>query len=284
MYMYMMVTILHGGFVRDDNRHAASLNAVPSPLISPTDNLPSSPGTTTSPVFSEFKSIQGKAQLMSLRCQELCQKFDKKLENLGNELETQSDRFMSELEEVEVWIQNAYSILRQEPAREIEGVYSQEEMDAEEAEVIGQRARDAGLPLESVPGPGGGAHQFGYAVGSPDMLSSGEFLPSDGSLGSEGFVGSLEEGKVHDTSVDPDLSDEEYTRQVVGQAISPEPEGETSVDDDQEYNVSFSMSTADVSHAVWYDGVYIVNEFLCLTVCVCVTVCEQSIFLRGQAS
>ena len=196
-----------------------------------------------SPIFAEFKTIQGRAQLASLRCQQLCQTFDEKLEILKNELETQSNRFMSELEDVEVWIQNAYTILRQEPAREIDGVYSQQEMDAEEEEVMSQRSQEVAEGVAS------GGLQSGRFSGTPDLFSSGEFLPSDGSLGSEGLVGSLEEGKVHDTSVDPDLSDDEYNRQVLDRVISPEPEGEVvdSSVDDREYNVGFSMSTNEVS-------------------------------------
>ena len=133
---------------------------------------------------------------------------------------------MKELVDVEIWIQNAYSLLREEPARAIEGIYSQDEMDAEEAEVMGQRSRD-GSSMDMV-----GGHQLGYMAGTPDLFSSGEFMPSDGSLGSDGFIiGSLEEGKVHDTSVDPDLSDEEYNRQMLERVISPEPaEGGSSVD------------------------------------------------------
>ena len=180
--------------------------------------------------------------MVNLKCQSLCLKFDEKLEILGKELESQSEKFMNELEDVEMWIYNAYSILREEPGREIEGIYSQEEMDAEEDEVMGQRSHEVG-PTVGGRGPGrrrgGGRRQFGRFAGTPDLFSS------DGSLGSEGFMGSLEEDKVHDTSVDPDLSDDEYSRQIVERVISPEPEGDTSVND-QEYNVAFSMSTNEV--------------------------------------
>ena len=176
------------------------------------------------------------------RCQQLCQNYDDRLESLENELETQSDKFLKELEDVELWIQNAYSLLRQEPARAVEGIYTQDEMDAEEAEVMGQRSRDSSSSM-------GGGHQLGYAA-SGELFSSGEF----GSLGSDGLIiGSLEEGKVHDTSVDPDLSDEEYKRQVLDRVISPEPdevEGEgSSVDQAKEYEVGFSMSATEVSLA-----------------------------------
>ena len=116
---------------------------------------------------------------------------------------------------MELWIQNAYSLLRQEPTRAIEGM--QDEMDAEEAEVMGQRSRD------STSSSMGGGQQLGYAA-SGELFSSGEF----GSLGSEGLIiGSLEEGKIHDTSVDPDLSDDEYKRQVLDRVISPEPDPRT---------------------------------------------------------
>ena len=189
-------------------------------------------------------------QLTSLRCQQLCQTFDEQLEFLRNELETQSNRFMSELEDVEVWIQNAYTILRQEPAREIEGVYSQLEMDAEEEEVMSQRSQEVAGGVGSGDGSDGGGLQLGHFLGTPDLYSSGEFLPSDGSLGSEGFIGPLEEGKVHDTSVDPDLSDDEYNRQVLDRVISPEPEGGAEGDssvDNLEYNVTFQMSANEVS-------------------------------------
>ena len=63
------------------------------------------------------------------------------MESLESELETQSDKFLKELEDVELWIQNAYSLMRQEPARAVEGIYTEDEMDAEEAEVMGQRSR-----------------------------------------------------------------------------------------------------------------------------------------------
>lgn len=219
---------------------------VSSPLLSPTDNIPS---PTMSPIFAEFDTVQGRAQLASLRCQQLCQTFDEQLEFLKNELEMQSNRFMSELEDVEVWIQNAYTILRQEPAREIEGVYTQQEIDAEEEEVMSQRSQEVAEGGGSGDGVGSGGLMSGRFSGTPDLFSSGEFLPSDGSLGSEGLVGSLEERKVHDTSVDPDLSDDEYNRQVLDRVISPEPEGaaeDTSVDD-KEYNVGFSLSMNEVS-------------------------------------
>ena len=207
---------------------------VPSPLISPTDNLPSSPMTSTSPVFAELNSIQSRAQLTSLRCQELCQRFDERLETLGKELATQSDKFMKELDDVELWVQNVYFTLRQEPAREIEGIYSQDEMDAEEEEVLGQRSQEVGPTI------GGGRRHFGRIGGTPDLFSS------DGSLGSEGFMGSLDEAKVHDTSVNPDLSDDEYVGQMVERVITPDLEREVDVED-KEYEIGFSMSTNEVS-------------------------------------
>ena len=188
------------------------------------------------------------------RCQQLCQTYDDRLESLENELETQSDKFLKELEGVEMWIQNAYSLLRQEPTRVIEGIYSQDEMDAEEAEVMGQRSRDStGSSMGGGSGSVGvGGHQFGYGAASGELFSSGEF----GSLGSEGLiVGSLEEIRVHDTSVDPDLSDDEYGRQVLDRVISPSPElvegegegEESSVDQTKEYEVGFGMSAMEVS-------------------------------------
>ena len=129
-------------------------------------------------------------------------------------------------------------------------------MDAEEAEVMGQRSRDStgssmGGGSDNV---GVGGHQFGYGAASGELFSSGEF----GSLGSEGLiVGSLEEIRVHDTSVDPDLSDDEYGRQVLDRVISPSPEPvegegegegeESSVDQTKEYEVGFGMSAMEVS-------------------------------------
>jgi hypothetical protein len=152
---------------------------------------------------------------------------------------------LNELEGVELWIQNAYSLLRQEPTRAIEGIYSQDEMDAEEAELMGQRSRDS--TGSSMGGStSGGGRQLRYGSASGELFSSGEF----GSLGSEGLViGSLEEIKVHDTSVDPDLSDDEYERRVLDRVISPEPdEGEgSSIDQTKEYEVGFGMSATEVS-------------------------------------
>ena len=157
---------------------------------------------------------------------------------------------------MEQWIQNAYSLLRQEPTRVIEGIYSQDEMDAEEVEVMGQRSRDStGSSMGGGSGSvGDGGHQFGYGAASGELFSSGEF----GSLGSEGLtVGSLEEVRVHDTSVDPDLSDDEYGRRVIDHVISPSPEPEegegegegSSVDQTNEYEVGFGMSATEVSVA-----------------------------------
>ena len=191
----------------------------------------------------------------------MCQNYDDRLEDLENELGTQSDKFMKELEGVELWIQNAYSLLRQEPARAIEGIYSQDEMDVEEAEVMGQRSRDSSSVM-------GGEHQLGYGGGG-ELLSSGEFVALSGSLGSEGLIiGSLEEGEVHDTSVDPDLSDDEYSRQIVERVISPEPaEGEegSSVDQAKEYEVGFSMSATEVS-TVMHGTCYYACTCTCLMV------------------
>ena len=157
---------------------------------------------------------------------------------------------------MEQWIQNAYSLLRQEPTRVIEGIYSQDEMDAEEAEVMGQRSRDStGSSIGGGSGSvGDGGHQFGYGAASGELFSSGEF----GSLGSEGLIaGSLEDVRVHDTSVDPDLSDDEYGRRVIDHVISPSPEPEegegegegegSSVDQTKEYDVGFAMSATEVS-------------------------------------
>ena len=150
---------------------------------------------------------------------------------------------------MEQWIQNAYSLLRQEPTRVIEGIYSQDEMDAEEAEVMGQRSRDStGSSMGGGSGSvGDGGHQFGYGAASGELFSSGEF----GSLGSEGLiVGSLEEVRVHDTSVDPDLSDDEYGKQVLDRVISPSPEPEEGEGDQtKEYEVGFGMSATEVSVA-----------------------------------
>ena len=161
----------------------------------------------------------------------------------------QSDKFIGELEDVEAWIQNVYSVLRQEPAREIGGVYSQEEMDAEEEDVMSQRSQE--VAGQSDGGTGVGSPIGDYAV-TPDLFSSGEF----GSLGSEGIVGSPVEVKVHDQSVDPDLSDDEYSRQMLDRVISPEPEEgerETSVDK-KEYDVGFSMSANEVSYCAKFSG------------------------------
>lgn len=144
---------------------------------------------------------------------------------------------MKELEGVELWIQNAYSLLRQEPGRAIEGIYSQDEMDAEEAEVMGQRSRDSSSVMGGV----------GYAA-SGELMSSGEFGGLSESLGSEGLIiGSLEEGGVLDTSVDPDLPDDQYSQQMLERVITPEPAEGSSVDQTKEYEVGFSMSTTEVS-------------------------------------
>ena len=129
-------------------------------------------------------------------------------------------------------------------------------MDAEEAEVMGQRSRDStGSSMGGGSGSvGDGGLQFGYGAASGELFSSGEF----GSLGSEGLIGgSLEEIRVHDTSVDPDLSDDEYGRQVLDRVISPSPEpvegegeGEgSSVDQTKEYEVGFAVSATEVSMA-----------------------------------
>ena len=133
-------------------------------------------------------------------------------------------------------------------------------MDAEEAEVMDQRSRDStGSSMGGGSGSAGdGGHQFGYGATSGELFSSGEF----GSLGSEGLmVGSLEEVRVHDTSVDPDLSDDEYGRRVIDHVISPSPEPvegegegegegeESSVDQIKEYEVGFGMSATEVSVA-----------------------------------
>ena len=173
----------------------------------------------------------------------MCQNYDDRVESLESELETQSDKFLKELEDVELWIQNAYSLMRQEPARAVEGIYTQDEMDAEEAEVMGQRSRiSTGSSMAS------SEHHLGYAASGGELFSSGEF----GSLGSEGLmtIGSLEEGRMPDTSVDPDLSDDEYGRQVLDRVISPEPGEEqvveSSADQSKEYEVGFSMSATEV--------------------------------------
>ena len=82
----------------------------PSPLQSP---------AATSGVDARVTELHNRLEVLLLRCQGLLQRFDEQIEHLDKELHSHRERFLAGLDEVEVWLGHAYTLLCQEPMREV---------------------------------------------------------------------------------------------------------------------------------------------------------------------
>ena len=188
-------------------------HAVSSPMVTPDDS--------TSGVFSDLKAVHNQAEMLLLRCQNVEENLDEKIEQLEDDLQAKKKRFLQELAEVESWLGQVYGLLHADaihdlrvsasPEREVFGSEDALSEGEERVNGLGKEDADASDPGES--------------------YGSGEELVSDDSLGSTG-MGTLRDREwespvdrdVLETSVDVELEDQEYREEVIRRVISPEGE------------------------------------------------------------
>ena len=175
-----------------------------SPFVSPDDS--------SSGVYSDLKAVHNQAEMLLLRCQDIAENLDEKIEQLENDLQAKRKRFQQELAEVESWLRKVYGLLRAETDQELRVGSSSPERELEEGvDGLGEGGTDVSDPSES--------------------YGSGEELVSDDSLESPGMEilrdrewDSPVDREILETSVDVELEDEEYSEAVIQRVISPDRE------------------------------------------------------------
>ena len=95
----------------------------PSPLPSP---------AATSGVDARVTELHNRLEDLLLRCQGLLQRFDERIEHLDKELHSHRKRFLADLDEVEVWLGHAYTLLCQEPTREVGEGYGGQQLETDD--------------------------------------------------------------------------------------------------------------------------------------------------------
>ena len=200
---------------RAQHTHTTHTHHLP-PGLSPLPSPAATPG-----VYTQFTDLHSRLVVLLLKCQELAEKFKENIDHLEKELHSHRERFVADLSEVEVWLAQVYSLLCQEPAREVTEGYGDPPLESETSIVTMGAGREVEMRDTFV--VGGGRERVKY----PSEPCS--FDSVDGNLITmmEGEDGSPFDKQVLNSSVDIALEDEEYEQEVLKRVLSPvEGEGE----------------------------------------------------------
>ena len=152
--------------------------------------------------------------MLHLKFQSTSQDLATKLDLFAKNLQQEKERFLDELVDVEKWLTEVYDVLTRDPNRDQEISYSIEEVYG-----LQEEYSEEGV---NVGGGGGGltlSEQVKQEEGVEESLSvHREVSISGSSLGSE--LLEMVEPEALESSVDVDLEDEEYEKQVLEQVLS----------------------------------------------------------------
>ena len=157
-------------------------------------------------------SLHNEAEILHLKLQSTSEALHDRLQLFEENLQQERERFLTELGDVEEWLAEVYSVVRMEPNRAGTIAYTPEEVRAFQEEYSDEGVTaDRGLTLIKPDNIGdGAADQFSV---HREVSISGSSLGSD----------LLELGvgpEILETSVDVELGDDEYQKQVMEQVLS----------------------------------------------------------------
>ena len=152
--------------------------------------------------------------MLHLNLQSTSEALAIKLDLFTDNLQQEKERFLDELVDVEKWLTEVYDVLTRDPNRDQEISYSIEEVYG-----LQEEYSEEGV---NIGGSGGGLNlleQVKQEEGVEESLSvHREVSISGSSLGSE--LLEMVEPEALESSVDVDLEDEEYEKQVLEQVLS----------------------------------------------------------------
>ena len=156
--------------------------------------------------------IHGNAQMLHLSLQSTAEALANKLELFQENLLQEKERFLDELADVETWLAEVYEVLAREPNRDQEVSYTLEEVCGlqEEYSEEGVNTDGGELTLSEGVKPGERVEE--------SLSVHREVSISGSSFGSE--LLEMAEHEVAETSVDVELEDDEYEKQVLEQVLS----------------------------------------------------------------
>ncbi len=172
-------------------------------------------------MFPRFKETCDRAQILLIRCQVMASDVDERINELQAVVLQHRDKFIRDLVEVEGWLAQVYNLLCQEPARGLGDYAGNEQQSASSEEGEGEEEPDKEDPSyddmisDDSQGSLGLETSADYSLGSPvDVAPNG--APLDSSV----------DGPSHETSVNMDLDDDQFSQEVLQRVISPEGERE----------------------------------------------------------
>ena len=168
-------------------------------------------------VYEEVEGLHSQAEMLHLKLQSVSEALENKLRQFEDNLQQERERFLSELGDVEQWLTEVYSALEREPLRHVTS-YTPEEVCTLQEE-YSDDGTTGGLTLsEQVKiDPDGmtGAEGEEFSV-HREVSISGSSLGSD-------LLDLGVEPEVLDASVNVELEDDEYKKQVLERVFSPSP-------------------------------------------------------------
>ena len=189
----------------------------------------------TPTIITEATNLRSHAQMLHLDLQSTSASLSGKLSLFEDNLQSERERFLDELSDVEQWLSNVYDVLRREPVRDHVTSYTTDEVRElqEEYSEEGVNVGGGGLTLLEQVELGEGAETYGV---HREVSISGSSLGSD-------LLDVAVGQEILDTSVDVELEDEEYEKRVLERVLSPSPVAEG--DDDPIGNPSDPFDDPD---------------------------------------
>ena len=189
----------------------------------------------TPTIVTEATNLRSHAQMLHLDLQSTSACLSGKLSLFEDNLQSERERFLDELSDVEQWLNNVYDVLRREPVRDHVTSYTTEEVRELQEEYSGEGVNvgGGGLAFLEQVELGEGAETYGV---HREVSISGSSLGSD-------LLDVAVGQEILDTSVDVELEDEEYEKRVLERVLSPSPVAEG--DDDPIGNPSDPFDDPD---------------------------------------
>ena len=155
--------------------------------------------------------LHGNAQMLHLNLQSTSESLANKLDLFEDNLQLEKERFLDELAEVEKWLLEVNEVLTRDPNRDHDISYSVEEVCGLQDE-YSEEGVNAGVELTL-------SEQVKIGEGVEESLSiHREMRISGSSFGSE--ILEIVEPEILESSVDVELEDDEYEKQVLERVLS----------------------------------------------------------------
>lgn len=181
-----------------------------------------SPYTDHSP-YQEANEQHDHAVMLQLQLQGIAENLTVKLELFEDNLRQEREKFLKELCDVENWLEEVYGVLERDPRHDLVPFYTPEEVHAmlEEYSDDGfiDEECDAAAPREGASPEGVKSESVDGTHDITEFSLHRELTISGSSLGSD-ILNQFDGTELMETSVDVEMSDEEYQQQVMDRVMS----------------------------------------------------------------